>query len=185
MVFHSQRVEHLLRLRTRQLGSQLFHAQCPKARHAAKSPQQLLCGAFAYTRNFRERCTNAARGSSLAMKCHGEAMCLVANLLDQVQHGRMPLEHDRIVLATQHVKNFFFLGDARHRLVDDFELVERLRRRVQLADSAVDQNQARQWFLFLLQAAVAALHRFAHAGEIVPQQAGIFLRAFRHLLRRE
>ena len=47
------------------------------------------------------------------------------------------------------------------------ESLQRVRRGVQLADAAVDQDQARQRSVFLLQPGVAPCHHFAHGGEIV------------------
>ena len=101
------------------------------------------------------------------MKGHGEAVRLVANLLDQVQYGRVMIENHRLILAAEDIEDFLFFGDAGHGLIDDGQLLEGLRRRMQLADAAVDQNQAGQRLVFQLEPAVAARDGFLHAGEII------------------
>ena len=46
-------------------------------------------------------------------------------------------------------------------------LVQRLRRRVQLAEATIDKDQAGQRLLFFLQAAIPPHHRFVHARKVV------------------
>ena len=108
-----------------------------------------------------------ARGAPLAVKSDSEAVRLVADLLDEVQNRRVMFENNRLVFLSEDVQNFFFLCDARERLIDDLQRIERLRGSVQLADAAVNQNQTWERLFFFLQAPVAARHRFAHAGEVV------------------
>ena len=70
--------------------------------------------------------------------------------------------------------DFFFFGDAGDGLIDDFEFFEGLGGGVKLAEAAIDENQAGQRLAIFLQGAIAALDRFAHAGEIVAQDAERF-----------
>src|SRR5260370_38315951 len=99
------------------------------------------------------------------MKGHGKTMGLISDLLNQMQDRRMAFQDDRLIFLAEDVEDFFFLGDARERLIDDLQRVKGLRGGMQLPDSAINQDQARQRFLLLLQPAVAARYGFAHAGE--------------------
>ena len=65
-----------------------------------------------------------------------------------MQHRRMMVENDGIVFLSVDVNDLFALGDGGERLVDDFERFERLRRGVQLAEAAVDQDQTGHGLLF-------------------------------------
>src|SRR5258708_4075215 len=101
------------------------------------------------------------------MKGHGKTMGLISDLVDQMQDRRMALQDDRLIFLAEDVEDFFFLGDARERLIDDLQRVKGLRGGMELPDSTINQNQARQRFLLLLQPAVAARYGFAHAGEVI------------------
>ena len=80
-----QPFEDPLCLRTGQLGDEIIECQLPQPRDAPKAAQQFLGGALAHAGDFDERCPDAALRASLAVKGDGKAMCLVANLLDQMQ----------------------------------------------------------------------------------------------------
>src|SRR5215469_572999 len=101
------------------------------------------------------------------MECDREAMCLVANQLHQVKHGRMVIEHHRFNFLAVDVDNFFAFGNGSQGLINDFQRVECLGGSVQLPKSAVDQDQARHTLLFILNTLVAACDHLAHGGEIV------------------
>ena len=101
------------------------------------------------------------------MEGYGKAMRLVANLLNEMKYGRMMLKDNGLVLLAEDVENFFFFGDAGQRLIDNLQRIQRLRSGVELADTAVDENQAGERFFFFLQAAIAARDDFPHACEIV------------------
>src|SRR6202789_787709 len=109
------------------------------------------------------------------MEGDGEAMSFVANLLDQMQHGRMMVEDHRLIFTTENVENLFFLGDAGHRLIDDGEFVEGFGGGVELADAAIDLDQAGEGLVFGLQAAVAAFDPFPNAAKTVAQNSPPFL----------
>ena len=63
----------------------LLNAGGPQLRDAAKALQQPLCHAWAYARNVLEARPNRALRSALAMESYGEAVSLVADLLDQMK----------------------------------------------------------------------------------------------------
>ena len=88
-------------------------------------------------------------------------------LLNQMKNGRMMLKDNGLVLLAEDVENFFFLSDAGQRLIDNLQRIKRLRSGVELADAAVDENQAGKRLFFFLQAAIAARDGFPHACEIV------------------
>src|SRR5260370_37505182 len=137
-------------------------------RHAAESAQELLSCAFADPRNLQERAVNLALSAPLPMKRHGEAMGLVADLLDQVKDRRMALENDGLVLLPVNVNDFFLLRDAGERLIDNLQSFHRLGGGVQLPDAAVNKDQAWQRLLFFLHPSVAPLYSLAMPGELVP-----------------
>ena len=112
-----------------------------------------------------------AGAAALPMETHGETMGFVADLLDQMQDRGVSFQNDRFVLLAEDVENFFFFGDAGHRLIDDLQGFERLRGGVQLPQPAVDENQAGKQLLFFLQTAIPANHCFIHAGEVVVLRA--------------
>ena len=79
----------------------------------------------------------------------------------------MAVEHDGLVFLAVEVEDFFLLGDAGEGLVDDGERFEGFGGGVELADAAVDQDQAGEGLVFFQDAFVAAGDGFAHAGEVV------------------
>ena len=64
---------------------------------AAEVFEKAAGGALADAGNFAEFGGAVANLAALAMEGHGEAMGFVADELDQVQHGIVVIEHDRIV----------------------------------------------------------------------------------------
>src|SRR5262249_61562810 len=97
-------------------------------------------GNFADSGNFSQRSAQTPARPALAVKSDCEAMRFVANLLDQLKNRRVAVKNDGLILAPEHIENFLFLGDAGHRLIDDLEFFERLRSRMQLPDSPVNQD---------------------------------------------
>ena len=77
------------------------------------------------------------------------------------------VERDRFVFLSVYVDDLLALGDGGQRLVDDLDRLQRLRGCVQLAQSAVDQDQAGHFLLFFLNALVAAGDDFPHGGKVV------------------
>ena len=80
------------------------------------------------------------RPAPLAVEGNRKSVGLITNLLNEVEDGRMPLQNNRLVFLTQDIKNFLFLRDAGNRLIDDLQRFERLRRGVELSNSAIDQD---------------------------------------------
>src|SRR5215472_19375656 len=154
--------------------------QLPQARDAAEAAQQLLRGALADTGYFNERRSDAVLRSPLAVESDREAMRLVSDLLNQVQHRRVAFERIRLVFVAEHIQKLFFLGDACERLVDDFEFLKRLGASMQLPDAAIDENQTRHGFAFIAQAAIPAFDGLAHARKIIAEQPLGFVAPLRH-----
>src|SRR5574337_147013 len=111
--------QHVFRLLTRNDAAEFLDSRAANIGHAAEFPQQLLRSARADARNFRELRVRLALRTALAMEGHREAMGFIANLLNQMQHRRMPVQNDRLLLLAGNVKKLFFLGDADQRLVDE------------------------------------------------------------------
>ena len=63
--------------------------------------------------------------AALAVESDCEAMALIADLLNEPQHGRAPLENHGFVFAAGDVNDLLFLCDARQRLIYDVQFVER------------------------------------------------------------
>ena len=105
--------------------------------------------------------------AALAVKGHGETVRLVPNQLNQVKYWRMVVEHDRFTLLSEHVNDFFALGNRSQRLVDDLKRGQRFGSGVQLTQSTVDQHQTRHRLLFFLQTFVSARHHLAHGSEVI------------------
>jgi hypothetical protein len=109
-----------------------------------------LSRARADSRDILKARLNGAFRAALPMKTHSEAVRFIANLLDEMKDRRVALQPNGLILLAEDINNFFLLGNAGDRLVDDFQLFERRRSRVQLADPAVDQDQSRERFLLFL-----------------------------------
>ena len=74
-----------------------------------------------WTGLIEENPDNVALLAALSVKREGEAMGFVADQLHQVQHRRVMIEGERIVLLPEHVDDFFAFRDGGQRLVDDAE----------------------------------------------------------------
>ena len=79
----------------------------------------------------------------------------------------MAVELNRLVFLAVNVEDFFLFVDAGERLVDDGEGFEGFGGGVELADAAVDKDQAGEGLIFLKDALVTACDGFAHGGEVV------------------
>src|SRR5260370_16364910 len=88
--------------------------------------------------------------AAVAVESYGKAVGLIADLLDQMEDRRMMFQADRLILLPEDVDDFLLLGDTGDSLVDDFEFFQRRGGRVELAESAVDQDEAGEGLLFLL-----------------------------------
>ena len=142
----------------------------PAARMRATLPKR--CSSFCAVRAPTPGISSSSRaqralGAALAVEGDGETVRLVANLLDEVQQRRMARQADRLVFLPEHVEDFLFLGDGGDGLVDDFEFLEGFGGGVQLAEAAVDQDQAGHGPPSRPAGGVTAVDDFAHGGEIV------------------
>src|ERR1700722_13128542 len=93
---------------------------------------------------------DGAFGTALPMKAHSEAVRFITNLLDQMKNWRVAFQPNGLILLAKYVDNLLLFRDARDGLVDDFQLFKSRARRVELPDSAIDQNQAGEGFRFFL-----------------------------------
>ena len=60
-------------------------------------------------------------GAALTMECDCESVSFIANLLDEMEDGRMTVQNDRFIFLTVNVKDFLFFCDACERLIDDLQ----------------------------------------------------------------
>src|SRR6266576_504241 len=126
---------------------------------------------------YREQLTiSVAHLPPLAVIGHGKTVTLVANLLHQVEHGRPPIQHHRLVLLSIDVDDLLALCNGREWLQRDANLLERRVGRVQLTESTVDQDERRERFLVLLQPFVTALDHLAHTSEVIDAGDGLHLK---------
>ena len=92
--------EHALCLRASDDSGELFQAGVAQSGDAAKFPEKLLRGAGANPRYIQEFAVQLAGRAPLPMERHGEAMRLVANLLDEMQNGGVFFQSNRILLLS-------------------------------------------------------------------------------------
>ena len=67
------------------------------------------------------------------MEGDSEAMRFIANLLDQMQDGRVAFQNNRLIFSPQNVKNLFFFRDAGERLINDGQFFQSFGGGVELA----------------------------------------------------
>src|SRR3954465_4562439 len=77
------------------------------------------------------------------------------------------VQDDRIVFLPVDVDDLFTFRDRSEWLVRDLQRLQSLRRGVQLANAAIDQDQARHLLLLFLYTRIAARDHLAHGCEIV------------------
>jgi hypothetical protein len=82
------------------------------------------------------------------MVADGEAVALVADELDEMEDGRMAVEDDRLLLVAVEVDDFFALGDGGERLRGEAERFESFGGGVELAESAIDEDERGEGFGF-------------------------------------
>src|SRR6185312_1582275 len=111
--------------------------------------------------------------AAFAMEGDSEAMRLVTDHLDQMQHRIVMIEDNGIVLLSVDVDDLLAFGDRGKRLAGYLQAFQRLRRRVQLADAAIDENQTRHLQLVFRDALIPPGDDLAHGGEIVDPVDGL------------
>ena len=134
---------------------------------AAEFAEEFAGGGGADAGDFAEGGFGLALGAAEAVEGDGETVGLVADRLDEVEDGVVAVELDGLVFLAVEVEDFFFFGDAGEGLVDDGEGFEGFGGGVELADAAVDEDQAGERLIFFEDAFVAAGYGFAHGGEVV------------------
>ena len=101
------------------------------------------------------------------MEGDGEAVGFVADGLDDVEDGVVAVEADGFVLLAVDVDDLFAFGDGGDGLVGDAEGFEGFGGGVELAEAAVDEDDAGELGALFFEAGVAAGDDFAHGGEVV------------------
>ena len=111
------------------------------AADAAEVFEQALAGAGAYAGDGEQFAVAVAHLAALAMVGDGEAVALVADLLDEVEDRGAAVEDDGFVFLSVDVDDLFAFGDGGERLEGDAELFECRVGGVELAEAAVDEDE--------------------------------------------
>src|SRR6267378_3377615 len=93
-----QMLEDLLRTSSRHEPAQFFQARTLNIGDASKLLQQFLRSPRAHARNIFQRGLRLAFAAPLPVEVHRESVGLVADLLNQVKHRGVALQHERFVL---------------------------------------------------------------------------------------
>ena len=104
------------------------------------------------------------------MKRNSEAVRLVTHLLDQVQRCRATGQHHRTAFLPGHEQLFVAFSQAAQRDIVDAHFVEHLKHGIELRTAAVKNDQVRfraKTLIFHAFGAIAALHDFLHAQEVI------------------
>src|SRR5271167_3303070 len=101
----SKMLQNRLRLRPAHDRSQRCGIGVLHRVQAAEVLQQSPRGLRAYAGNFEQLRFTVANLAPLAMERYRETVRLIAYQLDEVQHRRMTVEHDRITLLSMHVND--------------------------------------------------------------------------------
>src|SRR5215472_1610658 len=100
LVGRQQAREDLFRAFSRDNLAKFFHASSLNICDAPKFLQQFLCRPRPDAGDVAQPAVGLPLPAALTMKSHSEAVGLVANLLNQVEHRRMTLQHDGLVFLT-------------------------------------------------------------------------------------
>ncbi len=108
----------------------------------------------------------------LPVEADGEAVGLVPDPLDELEHRRGARERHRQAPPPDE-EQFLALGEAGHRLIAQAQLLEGLDRGAQLALAPVDEDEVRQILPLLQETLVPPAHDLAHGSEVVrgPREA--------------
>ena len=105
--------QHRFCLALRQHRAQSGSVGLLHSAHTAKMLEQSLTRPLAHAGNFQQLRFAVAHLPALAVEGHGKAVRFVANELNQMQHRRVMIERDRILLLAVDIENLFALGDRR------------------------------------------------------------------------
>src|SRR4029077_6391856 len=109
-------LDNTRRDRPRYNAGEIFGAGKSHASDTAEFAQQFLHGSRTDARNFVELGFQGSARAALAVKTNGKTVRFIADLLNQMQQGRMFFEANRFVLLAENEKYFFLFGDGGHRL---------------------------------------------------------------------
>src|ERR1039457_5577113 len=135
--------------------------------HAANMFQQSPCCARANAGHFQQFGGPIPHLPALAVEGQGKTVGLIANELNQVKHRRVMVQRNRVFLLAVDVQDLLAFGDGSQRLIDDLERLQRVRSRVQLSETTVDQHEAGHGFVLIPQTLVTPRDHLAHRSEIV------------------
>ena len=94
-------------------GGERFRRGLLHIAQAAEVGEQALAGLRADAGNIQQLGIAVAHGPALAMVADGEAMALVADELDEMQHRRAAVEDDGLVFIAVEVDDFFSFSRSR------------------------------------------------------------------------
>jgi hypothetical protein len=109
---------------------------------AAEVGEQALACLRADAGDVQELRVAVAHLAALAMIADGEAMALVSDELNEMQDGRAAVEDDGVVFLAVEIDDFLALGDGGQRLAGEAERLESFGRGVELAQAAVNEDEA-------------------------------------------
>ena len=89
--------QNFLRAFSRNNAAQALDARALHIRHATKLPQQSLRRQRPNPWDIPKRRFGLPLSAPQAVKCHRKPVRLIANLLNQMQHRRMVIQHARLI----------------------------------------------------------------------------------------
>src|SRR6266581_8068348 len=149
---------------------QVLDARAHDALQPAEAHEQLFAAFGADPRNALQRRSGASLGASRPVPGDGEAMCFIANPLDQVQSGVIGRKPYPMIADPQLFEPGLplrALGDAHQDHVGETDLCERFPRRAHLSLAAVYENQVGCDALPARYLAVAARKRLRQGAVVV------------------
>ena len=150
-------------------GLDLLEGGFAHALDATEVLEELLAALGTQTGNIIEDGGNHALVAQLAMEGDGEAVGLVAYVLDEVQRGTAAGQHDGTGVVPGHVELLVLLGQTRHRDVET-EFGKLVDGGGELWLAAIEDEQvgaAAKTFVFHALGRVAAAQHLAHHREVV------------------
>src|SRR5258708_32529076 len=122
---------------------QVLDARAHDALQPAEPREQLLAAFRAYSRNAFQRRRGAPLGAPRPVPRDGEAVCFIANPLDQMQSGVVGGKRHQALAYPQLLEPGLplrALGDAHQQKIGETDFCERFSRRAHLSLAAVDEN---------------------------------------------
>jgi len=113
---------------------------------AAEVGEKALSCLRAYAGDVEEFAVSIPHGAALAVITDGEAVALVADELDEMKDGGAAVKDDGLVFVAVEVDDFFLFCDGGERLAGEAEGFEGFSGGVELAEAAIDEDQAGEGF---------------------------------------